>query len=130
MGGHEVHADYKKQLWVVHDHFAVGGCTEDQLEKLRKGFFEPRNGWEGLMQIDAVTNAPRQLAYTAKFTSFRYGFKQTGPKRSKGFRLHRDEHNEHMRYLARHAPMDLVFVIGAGRNNGRHYELNPDCRFR
>jgi len=124
VGSKEVDADYQSRTWRVHMHLLAANCSEAERANWRRRHFRPRSGRDGLMQVDAVQDLARQIAYAFKLIAFRRPFKQVGPSRSKGKRLRTEEHNEFVEYLASHKPTEFMFVFNADRRNGKYFKIS------
>lgn len=124
IGCNEVQARYATTSWQVHQHVLVANCTPAELEELRRRHFSPRDSQERLMQVVPLTNPARQIAYILKMNSFRFLLEGEKVGRVRK-RLKVAEHNEFMRYLAQHTPMDLMFMLNAGLRKGGRLQINP-----
>jgi hypothetical protein len=126
IGFKEVDPDYNNQIWRAHMHVFAVDCTAVGLERLRRSHFSPRNGRTGLMLIDdLVVDRMRQMAYAAKVTAYRKFTKRSGPTPPQRVRLREPEHREYLKYLARHSPTDLMFMMGAERLNRIEIRRTP-----
>jgi hypothetical protein len=126
-GGLEVDANADARVWTPHAHLAIANASRSEIECLRESYFGSEHGPD-LMVVDQIRDRPRQFAYPIKLVVYRRPFPQKGNSPEKGVRLRPPEHLEFLRYLARHTPMELVFLFNV-RRAGRRLKINGRAHY-
>ena len=113
VGGIEVAYKSKKGIWRLHAHLLVLGSTREVLDNLR--------GEEGDLQIDGLTDLPKQLSYLMKFSTGHRPGARTGQKQRRMYPLPLPALIELVSWSNRYHVSDFMFAFGV-RRRGQRFE--------
>jgi hypothetical protein len=121
VGGFEMIYRARSKEWVLHINLVMFGGDPKSIAKFEEGFRE--NGLYRPVERTAVEDAPEQLSYILKFTTYHRPQQQRGAKKAKAVPLNPTEHLELVRWMARHEFTDHLFLFNA-RRRGAAIELS------
>jgi hypothetical protein len=115
LGGFEVAYKASARKWVLHVNLLMGDAQKSQLAAFRKQWSAIRRA----VVMQPLKDAPRQLSYLLKFTTYHRPGKQHGPRRGRAKPLNASEHRELVRWMSSFRFEDYVFLFNCRRKGRR-----------
>jgi hypothetical protein len=113
IGGFEIVYKAKKQVWVLHVNLVVIGGKKRVHKKFKQGF--KNSDIELPIRGAKLKDAPEQLSYILKFSTYHRPHEQQGPNRSDAKPLNPREHAGLVKWMAQFEFKDFLFLVNARR---------------
>ena len=126
VGGVEVLYRASQKIWVFHINLALLGGGVDAIAAFEASC--SNLDFDRPVVTNDVNDAPEQLSYLLKFTTYHRPFKQIGPKRSPAKPLNPTDHYELVSWMAQHDFADHLFLFNVRRHGSSIQFSNASVR--
>jgi hypothetical protein len=123
LGGFEVAYRARSKEWVLHINLVVFGGCEKAIARFADGFADEI--FYRQVERVIVKDAPEQLSYVAKLTTYHRPHQQHGPKKAKAVPLNASEHSELVGWMSQYEFTDHLFLYNA-RRRGALIEISSN----
>ena len=113
IGGFEIVYKAKNRVWVLHVNLVIIGGKKSAHNEFKRGF--ENSDMERPIIGAKLKNAPEQLSYILKFSTYHRPHEQHGPSRSDAKPLNPREHAALVKWLAQFEFKDFLFLVNARR---------------
>jgi hypothetical protein len=126
IGGIEVFYRARDKIWVLHVNLAFFGGKADAIAAFEASCAHP--DFDRPVVTFDLSDAPEQLSYLLKFTTYHRPLKQIGPKRSPAKPLNPADHYELVSWMAQREFADHLFLFNARRYGASIQFRNASAR--
>jgi hypothetical protein len=117
IGGFEIVYKAQKRIWVLHVNLVIIGGKMSAHKKFKRGF--ENSDMERPIIGAKLKDAPEQLSYILKFSTYHRPHEQHGPSRSDAKPLNPREHAALVKWMSQFEFKDFLLLVNARRKGSK-----------